>query len=73
MQLGKYEKVIQKNEIKLISTSRRSMIAKKLIDKNERMTFHNTSFLRPQRKESEIINEILNKKKTKKNKTWRIN
>jgi N,N'-diacetyllegionaminate synthase len=73
MQLGKYEKVIQKNETKLISTSRRSMIAKKLIDKNERMTFHNTSFLRPQRKESEIINEILNKKKTKKNKTWRIN
>ena len=64
MQLGKYEKLIQKNETKLISASRRSMVAKKLLDKNEIITFHNTSFLRPQHKGSEIINEILNKKRT---------
>ena len=31
------------------------------------MTFHNTSFLRPQHKGSEIINEVLNKKKSIKN------
>ena len=67
MQLGKYEKLIQKNETKLISPSRRSMIAKKLVDKNETMTFHNTSFLRPQHKGSEIINEVLNKKQSIKN------
>ena len=66
MQLGKYEKLIQKNEIKLISASRRSMIAKKLVVKNESITFHNTSFLRPQHKGSRIVNEILNKKRTKK-------
>ena len=66
-QLGKYEKVIQKNEKKLIFLARRSMIAKKLINKKGTITFHNTTFLRPQRKGSEIINEILNKKQTKKN------
>ena len=66
IQLGKYEKLIKKNETKLISISRRSMIAKKLIDKNERMTFYNTSFLRPQHKGSGIKNEILYKKRTKK-------
>ena len=67
MQLGKYKKVIQKNEAKLISAARRSIIAKKSISRNETMTFHNTSFLRPQHKGSEIINEVLNKKKIKKN------
>ena len=67
MQLGKYEKVIQKNETKLISTARRSIIAKTSINKYETMTLHNTYFLRPQHKGSEIINEVLNKKKTKKN------
>ena len=67
IQLGKYEKVIQKNETKLISSTRRSMMAKKSINKNETMTFHNTSFLRPQHKGSEIINEVLNKKKSIKN------
>ena len=67
MQLGKYEKVIQKNEKKIISPTRRSMIAKKLINKKEIMTFCNTSFLRPQHKGSEIINEVLNKKQSKKN------
>jgi sialic acid synthase SpsE len=66
MQLGKYEKVIQKNEKKLIFPTRRSMIAKKLINKKETMTFYNTSFLRPQHKGSEIINEVLNKKQSKK-------
>ena len=64
MQLGKYAKIIQKNEIKLISLSRRSMIAKKSINKKETMTFHNTSFLRPQHIGSEIINEVLNKKQS---------
>jgi sialic acid synthase SpsE len=67
MQLGKYEKVIQKNEKKLISVGRRSMIAKKSINKNEKVTFQNTSFLRPQRKGSEIKSEVLNKKKSIKN------
>jgi sialic acid synthase SpsE len=67
MQLGKYEKVIQKNEKKLISVARRSMIAKKSINKNEKVTFQNTSFLRPQRKGSEIKSEVLNKKKSIKN------
>ena len=52
MQLGKYKKVIQKNEAKLISAARRSIIAKKSISRNETMTFHNTSFLRPQHKGS---------------------
>jgi N,N'-diacetyllegionaminate synthase len=66
IQLGKYEKVIQKNEKKIIFLARRSMIAKKLINKNETMTFYNTSFLRPQYKESEIINEVLNKKQSRK-------
>ena len=66
MQLGKYEKVIQKNETKLISAARRSLIAKTSINKYETMTLHNTSFLRPQHKGSKIINEVLNKKKTKK-------
>jgi N,N'-diacetyllegionaminate synthase len=67
MQLGKYEKVIQKNEKKIIFLSRRSMIAKKLINKNEKVTFQNTSFLRPQHKGSEIKTEVLNKKKSIKN------
>lgn len=67
MQLGKYEKVIQKNEKKLISVGRRSMIAKKSINKNEKVTFQNISFLRPQRKGSEIKSEVLNKKKSIKN------
>ena len=67
MQLGKYEKVIQKNEKKLISVARRSMIAKKSINKNEKVTFQNTSFLRPHRKGSEIKSEVLNKKKSIKN------
>jgi sialic acid synthase SpsE len=66
MQLGKYEKVIQKNEKKLIFPTRRSMIAKKLINKKETITFYNTSFLRPQHKGSEIINEVFNKKQSKK-------
>lgn len=64
MQLGKYKKVIQKNEKKLIALARRSMIAKKSINKNEKVTFQNTSFLRPQRKGSEIKSEVLNKKKS---------
>jgi sialic acid synthase SpsE len=67
MQLGKYEKIIQKNEAKLISAARRSLIAKKSINIYETMTLHNTSFLRPQYKGSEIIYEVLNKKKVKKN------
>lgn len=67
MQLGKYEKVIQKNEKKIIFLSRRSMMAKKLINKNEKVTFQNTSFLRPQHKGSEIKTEVLNKKKSIKN------
>jgi sialic acid synthase SpsE len=67
MQLGKYEKVIQKNEKKIIFLSRRSMIAKKLINKKETITFCNTSFLRPQHKGSEIKSEVLNKKKSIKN------
>jgi len=66
VQLGKYEKVIGKTEKKLISLTRRSMIAKKSTNKNQLMTVHNTSFLRPQHKGSEIKNEILNKKKTMK-------
>jgi hypothetical protein len=40
------------------------MIAKKSINKNEKVTFQNTSFLRPQRKGSEIKSEVLNKKKS---------
>ena len=67
IQLGKYEKIIQKNEAKLISAARRSIIAKKLINIYETMTLHNTSFLRPQYKGSEILYEVLNKKKVKKN------
>ena len=63
VQLGKYEKVIGKTEKKLIPITRRSMIAKKSINKNQLMTVYNTSFLRPQYKGSEIKNEILNKKK----------
>ena len=66
VQLGKYEKVIGKTEKKLISLTRRSMIAKKSTNKNQLMTVYNTSFLRPQHKGSEIKNEILNKKKTMK-------
>ena len=66
VQLGKYEKVIGKTEKKLIFLTRRSMIAKKSINKNQLMTVYNTSFLRPQHKGSEIKNEILNKKKTMK-------
>ena len=66
MQLGKYEKVVQKNEKKVISLSRRSMIVKKSVDKNETLTSLNTSFLRPEIRGSEIINEILNKKKIRK-------
>ena len=64
VQLGKYEKVIGKNEKQLIPLTRRSMIAKKSTNKNQLMTVYNTSFLRPQHKGSEIKNEILNKKKT---------
>jgi N,N'-diacetyllegionaminate synthase len=67
IQLGKYEKLIRKDEKKLIFLTRRSMIAKKLVNENEVMTFRNTSFLRPEHKGSEIKNEILNKKKTIKN------
>jgi sialic acid synthase SpsE len=67
MQLGKYTKVIQKSEIKLISLARRSMVTKKSVNKNETINLHNTSFLRPQYKGSEIINEVLNKKKIIKN------
>lgn len=66
MQLGKYEKVVQKNEKKVISLSRRSMIAKESVNKNETLTSLNTSFLRPEIRGSEIINEIFNKKKIKK-------
>ena len=66
MQLGNYEKVIHINEKKIIFLTRRSMIAKKLINKKEALTFYNTSFLRPQHKGSEVINEVLNKKKSKK-------
>ena len=66
VQLGKYEKVIGKTEKKLISLTRRSMIAKKSTNKNQLMTVYNTSFLRPQHKGSEIKNEILNIKKTMK-------
>ena len=66
MQLGKYEKVVQKNEKKVISLSRRSMIVKESVDKNETLTSLNTSFLRPEIRGSEIINEILNKKKIRK-------
>ena len=66
VQLGKYEKVIGKNEKQLIPLTRRSMIAKKSINKNQLMTVYNTSFLRPQHKGSEIKNEILNKKNNKK-------
>ena len=66
MQLGNYEKVIHINEKKIIFLTRRSMIAKKLINKKETLTFYNTSFLRPQHKGSEVINEVLNKKKSKK-------
>jgi N,N'-diacetyllegionaminate synthase len=67
IQLGKYEKVIQKNETKVISLTRRSMIVKKSINKNEAITLRNTSFLRPQYKGSEITNEVLNKKHSIKN------
>jgi len=67
LQLGKYEKVIQKSEKKLISLARRSMLSKKTINKNQTITLCNTSFLRPQYNGSEIINEVLNKKKTIKN------
>ena len=42
------------------------MIAKKLINKKQTLTFYNTSFLRSQHKGSQVINEILNKKKSKK-------
>ena len=45
VQLGKYEKVIGKNEKQLIPLTRRSMIAKKSINKNQLMTVYNTSFL----------------------------
>ena len=67
MQLGIYDIEIKKDVKKLISIARRSIIAKKSINKYETLTLHNTSFLRPQYKGSEIINEVLNKKKIKKN------
>ncbi|MBD1132721.1 N-acetylneuraminate synthase family protein [Pelagibacterales bacterium SAG-MED45] len=67
MQLGKYEKVVQKNEKKAIFLTRRSIIAKESVNKNEILTSSNTFFLRPQIRGSEIINEILNKKKIRKN------
>ena len=56
--------LVGKNEKQQIYLTRRSIIAKKSINKNQLMTVYNTSFLRPQHKGSEIKNEILNKKKT---------
>ena len=66
-QIGRYEKKIRNNEKKLISPTRRSMIARSSIKKKEILTFQNTSFLRPQHEESKLVNEVLDKKKSRTN------
>jgi N,N'-diacetyllegionaminate synthase len=64
-QIGRYEKKIRNNEKKLISPTRRSMITRSSIKKKEILTFQNTSFLRPQHEESKLVNEVLDKKKSR--------
>lgn len=63
-QIGKYEKKIGRNEKKLVYFTRRSIVAKKTIKKNEILTLQNSLFLRPQHKESKLGYEVLNKKKS---------